>query len=373
MSKGWELKDENWNAKSNHVHELTKRRHAGSWVSLIPCRISTDQLWPPAMTPTYWVCHPGASCRYVFTTWGECLRWHKTHQRFLCPLLCLKMKNIGEVRMKTAKISAKRLEWVTESGELFGTELDTHRKARSRPCVTVSAWQKNNSSKITVILAPSAVQLQLFWRPEISCAWPAFCTERVGSQLLKTQSERMSCPCCFFGHLRKCRSRMQRKWITATTGLMVVQRISSYCPSSGGDLLGDLSTMFDDLSGSNWPTAFWSWGGPWRRMIMMTATVLLMGSSMTTCCSRSGRTWSSTSLLFVIICSNLHCVRDCWWPTRYGHSSRNCGWDSYRNCWSSTWCHCQSCCWLRQSFGWPRLLLWMKGAMVSARSRRKWQ
>ena len=325
------------------------------------------------MTPTYWVCHPGASCRYVFTTWGECLRWHKTHQRFLCPLLCLKMKNIGEVRMKTAKISAKRLEWVTESGELFGTELDTHRKARSRPCVTVSAWQKNNSSKITVILAPSAVQLQLFWRPEISCAWPAFCTERVGSQLLKTQSERMSCPCFFFGHLRKCRSRMQRKWITATTGLMVVQRISSYCPSSGGDLLGDLSTMFDDLSGSNWPTAFWSWGGPWRRMIMMTATVLLMGSSMTTCCSRSGRTWSSTSLLFVIICSNLHCVRDCWRPTRYGHSSRNCGWDCYRNCWSSTWCHCQSCCWLRQSFGWPRLLLWMKGAMVSARSRRKWQ
>ena len=198
MSQGWELKDENWNAKSNHVHELTKRRHAGSWVSLIPCRISTDQLWPPAMTPTYWVCHPGASCRYVFTTWGECLRWHKTHQRFLCPLLCLKMKNIGEVRMKTAKISAKRLEWVTESGELFGTELDTHRKARSRPCVTVSAWQKNNSSKITVILAPSAVQLQLFWRPEISCAWPAFCTERVGSQLLKTQSERMSCPCFFF-------------------------------------------------------------------------------------------------------------------------------------------------------------------------------
>ena len=158
----------------------------------------------------------------------------------------------------------------------------------------------------------------------------------------------------FFGHLRKCRSRMQRKWITATTGLMVVQRISSYCPSSGGDLLGDLSTMFDDLSGSNWPTAFWSWGGPWRRMIMMTAKVLLMGSSMTTCCSRSGRTWSSTSLLFVIICSNLHCVRDCWRPTRYGHSSRNCGWDCYRNCWSSTWCHCQSCCWLRQSFGWPK-------------------
>ena len=189
---------------------------------------------------------------------------------------------------------------------------------------------------------------------------------------LNYESEHMSCPYFFFGHLRKCRSRMQRKWITATTGLMVVERISSYCPSSGGDLLGDLSTMFDDLSGSNWPTAFWSWGGPWRRMIMMTATVLLMGSSMTTCCSRSGRTWSSTSLLFVIICSNLHCVRDCWRPTRYGHSSRNCGWDCYRNCWSSTWCHCQSCCWLRQSFGWPRLLLWMKGAMVSARSRRKW-
>ena len=131
--------------------------------------------------------------------------------------------------MKTAKIFAKRLEWVTESGELFGTELDTHRKARSRPCVTVSAWQKNNSSKITVILAPSAVQLQLlFWRPEISCAWPAFCTERVGSQLLKTQSERMSCPCFFFGHLRKCRSRMQRKWITATTGLMVVRRATNF-------------------------------------------------------------------------------------------------------------------------------------------------
>ena len=107
MSKGWKLKDENWNAKSNHVHELNKRRHAGSWVSLIPCKISTDQLWPPAMTPTYWVCHPGASCRYVFTTWGECLRWHKTHQRFLCPLLCLKMKNIREVRTKTAKVSAK--------------------------------------------------------------------------------------------------------------------------------------------------------------------------------------------------------------------------------------------------------------------------
>ena len=139
MSKGWELKDENWNAKSNHVHELTKRRHAGSWVSLIPCRISTDQLWPPAMTPTYWVCHPGASCRYVFTTWGECLRWHKTHQRFLCPLLCLKMKNIGEVRMKTAKISAKRLEWVTESGELFGTELDTHTHTQDRGDIIADA------------------------------------------------------------------------------------------------------------------------------------------------------------------------------------------------------------------------------------------
>ena len=135
MSKGWKLKDENWNVKSNHVHELTKRRHAGSWVSLIPCKISTDQLWPPAMTPTYWVCHPGASCRYVFTTWGECLRWHKTHQRFLCPLLCIKLKNIHKVGKKNSKISAPRLERVTESEELFGTELDTHRKARSRPCV----------------------------------------------------------------------------------------------------------------------------------------------------------------------------------------------------------------------------------------------
>ena len=52
----------------------------------------------------------------------------------------------------------------------------------------------------------------------------------------------------------KCRSRMKRTWITATTGLMVVERISSYCPSSGGDLLGDLPTMFDNLSGSEWST-----------------------------------------------------------------------------------------------------------------------
>ena len=59
---------------------------------------------------------------------------------------------------------------------------------------------------------------------------------------------------CLFGHIRKCRSRMKRKWMTATTGLMVVERISSYCPSSGGDLLGDLPTMFDNLSGSEWST-----------------------------------------------------------------------------------------------------------------------
>ena len=77
------------------------------------------------MTPTYWVCHPGASCRYVFTTWGECLHWHKTHQRSLCPLLWIKMQRYPKFM---AESNWKQLGWnqSQESEELFGTELDTH-------------------------------------------------------------------------------------------------------------------------------------------------------------------------------------------------------------------------------------------------------
>ena len=77
------------------------------------------------MTPTYWVCHPGASCRYVFTTWGECLHWHKTHQRSLCPLLWIKMQRYPKFLVES---SGKLVGWnqSQESEELFGTELDTH-------------------------------------------------------------------------------------------------------------------------------------------------------------------------------------------------------------------------------------------------------
>ena len=78
--------------------------------------------------------------------------------KVLVPPAMQKIENIHTVGKKNSKISAPRLERVTESEELFGTELDTHRKARSRPCVIFYVEKrKNGKSPSSIDITGAAV------------------------------------------------------------------------------------------------------------------------------------------------------------------------------------------------------------------------